>query len=801
MVRLVKYPGAFLAVGCLLLSGFQGQSPTGAKPVSKKRPVDYVNGLVGTAPLDRADLIGYNPPPGEELYTGFVSPGAALPHSSTDLSPVNKDFDTSLGHGVSHAYTYVRKTMLGFSNSSVPGLTVMPVVGDWTVPPDRGTNASVYSKEKEKSSPGYYTVYFPDHKIKIELTAATWTGFYRFTFPKTDRGTILLDLGRGASDLEIFGDRVVRGKIVRAMRGEEGAAGRTTYFVADFSKPFKSFGTFHVVQNEPSGTASGRSRSLLGRDVVDRGSRTASGDYAGCYLNYATSDGEQVLIKVSSGDSFEAAERKLQAESKGWDFDGMRKQAEEAWSKKLNQIEIKGGTEKERTLFYSIFYHVFASPRLVARKGERFIGLDGKERVAEYDRYGTVPFWDTGRNQIPLLTLLEPDVKLDILRSQLDMAKESGYMHTAFSGDHAVLMYLGDWQRGLKFDWEGAYEILRKNAMDPKGPRSHGYGSTAGTGLSDYLKQGWIPDILVDNPHPPKYAGTGNGGVARTLEYSWDDYCLATYAKKLGREDDYEMFLKRAANYRNVFDPSVGFMRGKTADGNWISPFDPEEPFSRFMYVESTGWGTLWLVPHDVKGLMDLLGGREKFLQKLDQFFTTPWKPTLGMQRDDTGMIGQYFQGDQPDQQVAYYYDWAGQPWKTQELTRKILKLMYGSDKYGLAFPGMDDQGSGSAWYVLNAMGFYTVDPARPEYIIGSPTFDEVTIHMGDGKDFVIIANNNSSKNIYIQSATLNGQPLNKPWFSHSDIANGGKLVFEMGPLPNKQWGSAADAAPPSMSR
>jgi predicted alpha-1,2-mannosidase len=400
-----------------------------------------------------------------------------------------------------------------------------------------------------------------------------------------------------------------------------------------------------------------------------------------------------------------------------------------------------------------------------------------------------VPFWDTGRNQIVLLTLLEPEVKLDILRSQLDQAREHGYMGTSFHGDNAVFMYLGDWERGLKFDYAGVYEYLRRNAMDPNGPRGY---------LAEYMKNGWISDVIPKgNPSPP-YAG-GKAGAATTLEYSWDDHAMALYAKKLGREDDYEMFLKRAHNYENVFDPSVGFIRGKTEDGKWISPFDPKEPYYNFMMKEASGWSTLWLVPHDVQGLINLLGGREKFDARLDEFFSTPYT-AKGICRDCTGVIGQYVQGNQPDQQAAYYYNWGGQPWKTQKLAREILALMYGSDKYGLAFPGMDDQGSTASWYVMSALGFYPVDPSSPNYIMGSPVFDEATIHMGSGRDFTIVARNNSAKNIYIQSATLNGKPWNKPWFSHTDIAGGGKLVLTMGPVPNKSWGSAGDAAPPSMT-
>jgi predicted alpha-1,2-mannosidase len=362
-------------------------------------------------------------------------------------------------------------------------------------------------------------------------------------------------------------------------------------------------------------------------------------------------------------------------------------------------------------------------------------------------------------------------------------------MGTSFHGDNAVFMYLGDWERGLNFDWAATYDYLRKNAMDTNGPRGY---------LAEYMQKGWISDVIPgSNPSPP-YAG-GKAGAATTLEYSWDDYALALYAHKLGKEDDYQMFLKRAHNYQNVFDSSVGFMRGKTEDGKWISPFDPREPYYNFMMKEASGWSTVWLVPHDVQGLINLLGGRDKFSAKLDEFFSTPYS-AKGICRDCTGMIGQYVQGNQPDQQAAYYYDWSGQPWKTQELTRRILREMYGSDRYGLAFPGMDDQGSTSSWYVMSAMGFYTVDPSSPNYILGSPIFDKVTIHMGGGKDLVIAAQNNSEKNKYIQSAMLNGKPWMKTWFSHADIANGGKLVLEMGPLPNKGWGSKPDAAPPSMS-
>ncbi|HEX4137857.1 MAG TPA: GH92 family glycosyl hydrolase [Bryobacteraceae bacterium] len=765
--RSIQWAGIAMLTACCVHAAARAQN---GGP-SAKTPVEYANGLVGTAPLDKQNLIGNAPPPGEQLYSGFTIPAAMLPHSSTEVGPINANLDVNYPAGVRAPYFYLNRMIYGFSSGPDDSPTVMPVVGNWTVPPERG--ASVYDKAREKSSPGYYSVYLDDFHTLAEMSATTWTGIFRFTFPQTEKANVLLDMGRDGGDIEVVDDHTVRGQ-----------SHRGRYFVAEFSRPFTESGVFKQIP--PQGP---NDYSMIGYDDVEPGARTVSGNFAGAYLRFTTTQGEQVLVKVATGLSYAMAEERLRTEDPGWDFDQVRRQAEETWAKKLDLIDVKGGTEKEKMLFYSCLYHSFASPRLLARKGEEFMGHGGKIEQATYDRYNQVPFWDTGRNQIVLLTLLEPAVKLDILQSQLDMARESGYMGTSFHGDNAVFMYLGDWERGLKFDYAGVYEYLRKNATDPNGPRGY---------LAEYMKNGWISDVIPrGNPSPP-YAG-GKAGAATTLEYSWDDHALALYAKKLGKEDDYEMFLKRAHNYQNVFDPSVGFMRGRTADGKWISPFDPKEPYYNFMMKEASGWSTLWLVPHDVQGLMNLLGGREKFDAKLDEFFSTPYT-AKGICRDCTGVIGQYVQGNQPDQQAAYYYDWGGQPWKTQKLAREILALMYGSDRYGLAFPGMDDQGSTSSWYVMSALGFYPVDPSSPDYIMGSPIFDEATIHMGDGHDFTIVAKNNSTKNIYIQSATMNGKPWNKPWFSHSDIADGAKLVLTMGPEPNKSWGSAVDAAPPSMS-
>ena len=747
----------------------------GKQEASFKSPVDCVNVLFGTSALDDPQLLGNVPPPGEEMYTGMTIPGASMPHG-IDISPVNKDISLSYPHGNLYAYIYPRRTMLGFS-TMVNDMLVMPLVGDWTTPPDRIRYASSYSKESEKSEPGQYSVYFPDHKIKVDLTATALTGMFRITFPKTDRATILLDLGPlASSSIEVVGDRTLRGK----------SSDSKSCFIFEFSKPFESFGTFKRIPSAPG--MIGYGWSLLGADVVTPEKRSESGSFAGCYLNYRTNESEVILAKIAAGSSYEQAERSMQQENPSWSFEQTRGAASAAWSQVLNKIEVKGGTEKQRRIFYSCLYHAFASPTMVAHKGSEYLGLDKKLHIAEYDRYDEVPYWDTGRNQVVLLTLLEPERKENILRSQLDRAAESGWMETSFHGDHAVAMFLGDWERDLHFDYEGVYKYLYKNATDPGGPREK---------LAEYLKKGWIHDLKCDHPNPPYEEG--NAGVSKTLEYCYDDYCLSLYAAKLGKDSDARMFAQRAKNYRNVWDASLGFMRGRSEDGAWLAPFDPEQPYYSYMFKEASSWQMSWFVPHDVKALIELMGGRQAFIAKLDTFFTLPYQPKA-IARDITGMIGQYCHGNEPDHQVPFYYNWAGEPWKTQELVRKILHLMYGSDRDGLGLAGMDDQGENCSWYVMNAMGFYTVDPARAEYIIGSPIFDEVTIHMGNGKDFTIVAMNNSETNLYIQSAELNGEPLERPWFTHAAIANGGRLVLKMGPKPNKSWGSSAEAAPHSMS-
>ncbi len=749
-------------------------------PTIAKAPIDEANPLVGTAPLDRPELIGNAPPPGEPVYSGITSAGARLPHSATEAAPVNVNLDLSYPNGVPAPYNYPNPTMIGFTGGGGPSYggraqpMIMPVVGDWTVPP--AYSQAYYDKNREIASPGYYSVFLNTFHTQVELTATRSASLMQFTYPASERSSLIVNLRRAGGEVEVVGDHTVRG-----IAQEDSDRERGRYFVAEFSRPFARFGTFRGLTDRPGWG--------IGDADVEAGRRTVSGAFAGSYLTFATRQGDKVLMRIAHGTSYADAAARLHAELPNWNFDAVHQAARGSWTALLDKVQVTGGTAKQRMLFYSTLFQSFGSPRLVAAKGETFTDRNGKLRTASYDRYGPVPFWDTGRNQIVLLQLMEPAVIQDVMRSELDMARERGYMNTSFHGDNAVFLYLGAWKRGIAFDYPAVYEYLRRNATDPKGPRGY---------LAEYQRQGWISDeVPAGNPSPP-YAG-GKAGAATTLEYAWDDAAMAEYAERLGKIDDARLFRARAANYRNVFDKSIGFVRGRTADGKWIAPFDPQEPYYNFMMKEASGWSTLWLVPQDVAGLETLLGGRARFNAKLDRFFATPYNPK-GICRDCTGMVGQYVQGNQPDQHAAYLYAWSGQPWKTQALTRRILDTLYGSDFSGYGYPGMDDQGATSSWYTMSAMGFYPVDPSSDVYVLGSPLFDRVRLALGNGKTFEIVARGNSPTNVYIQSATLNGRPWTQPWFRHADIANGATLELVMGAKPNPAWGSAPGDAPPSLS-
>jgi predicted alpha-1,2-mannosidase len=748
---------------------------------AKTGPASYVNPFVGTD------------------YHGHTFPGAALPGGMVQLGP-----DTDIkGWDWCSGYHYSDGSVMGFSHLHRSGMgagdwgdiLLMPTTGDLKVEPGSKENPdegyrSRFSHQEEWASPGYYAVNLKDYGIKAELTVSERVGFHKYTFPKSDAAHILIDMGHGigsrctgaeikiVSDTEIAGHRSSMGFV----------KGKDVYFYARFNKPFRSFGTWN------------------GKDIKD-GSKEDSGIQCGAYVDYSTSENETIEVKVGiSYTSVGQAKLNLDTEIKDWNFDRVKEAAAETWNKALSKIDIQANkadgeeySKHKLTTFYTALYHSLLFPAAFSDVDGKYMGLDHQVHTAKGFTYlSDFSLWDTFRAEMPLLTLVDPQRINNTINTWIAQYEQGGWMPTPqqfgnsytndMIGDHPVDVIADAWAKGIRnYDLKIAYEAVRKNAMEtpPADSRSHGR-----IGLEYYLKYNYLPYNKVRE------------SVSRTLEYAYDDWCVAQLAKALGKTDDYELFMKRAENYKNVMDKSTGFARPKDADGKWLTPFDPTfigHGDDRH-YTEANAWQYTWFVPQDVQGLITIEGGRKRFVEKLDSLFaiSSAIKETVS---DATGLIGQYAHGNEPSHHTAYLFNYAGAPWKTQNMVRRVMDELYSDGPAGLC--GNEDMGQMSAWYVLSVMGFYPVAPGQNVWVIGSPEFSKVTVHLdpafGNAKEFVVEAKNNSKDNKFIQSATLNGQPLNKPWFSEDVIKKGGTISFEMGTEPNKTWGSAPEDAPPSL--
>ena len=546
------------------------------------------------------------------------------------------------------------------------------------------------------------------------------------------------------------------------------------YFAAAFSRPFQ------------------RSVQLADTTVIP--SKDENPDQidmkSAAQFFYQTEKGEQLVVKVGiSSASREGAIAALD-EAPSWDFDAYRNAAKEAWEKSLSVIDVEGGNDSLKTIFYTALYHTQVAPVIFSDANNQYKGVDGKVHSAKgYTKYGIFSLWDTFRAANPLFTLTQPDKINDMIRSLLSHYREYGLLPVwallgnetnTMTGYHAIPVITDAYLKGYRdYDAEEAFEAMKKSAMQD-------------IRATDFLREyDYIP-----------YDKAGQS-VTRTLEYAYDDWCIAQMAQALGKTDDYEYFMKRAANYRNLFDPSTGFMRAKLSDGSWKSPFDPKyssHDFSTAEYTEGNAWQHSWFVPHDVQGMIDLHGGNEAFVAKMDQLFTEASDITGDfVSADISGLIGQYAHGNEPSHHIAYLYNYAGAPWKTQETVRNIMKTQYTAQPEGLC--GNEDCGQMSAWYVFSAMGLYPVNPAEGIYVIGSPLFETATFNLSAGKFFTIEAPRVSDQNMYIQSAQLNGKPLDRTYITHQEIMQGGILTLEMGHQPNKTWGTSPEAAPPSLTK
>lgn len=718
---------------------------------------------------------------GPGKYTGYVDPfigtgahghtypGVSLPFGMVQLSP-----DTRLtGWDGCSGYHYSDDIVYGFSHTHLSGtgisdygdILLMPTVGDVVVNNGADGNpgySSIFSHSREEASPGYYGVHLEDYGIDVELTATLRAGLHRYTFPRTQSANVILDLTHRDQVIESAIRFTDDYRIEGYRRSRQWARDQRVYFVIEFSRPFSSFG-------------------MVVDDEVIEGAGNASGTNLKAYVSFKTERKERVLAKVGiSAVSIEGASKNLDAEMPGWDFDMVRVEAERAWNSELGRIEVKGGTRSQRTVFYTALYHSFLSPNLYMDVDGRYRGRDMEvHQTGDYINYTVFSLWDTFRAAHPLFTILQQRRTVDFIKTFLAQYEQGGLLPVwelaanetgTMIGYHSVSVIADAWLKGIGgYDIEKAFEAMKASAE-----QDH-------EGLGPYREYGYIPGTEESE------------SVSKTLEYAYDDWCIAQVAKELGRMDDYSHYIRRAQYYMNIYDESSGFMRPKL-NGLWLDPFDPREV--NFHFTEANSWQYSFFVPHDVEGLMDLMGGRDAFTKKIDDLFTADSRTTGRNQSDITGLIGQYAHGNEPSHHMAYLYNFAGQPWQTQKRVREILDRLYSDRPEGLS--GNEDCGQMSAWYVLSAAGFYPVCPGRPEYVIGTPLFPEVTIHLENGEEFVIRAENISGGNCYIQSATLNGTRYMRSYLEHEKIMQGGELVFRMDDAPNLEWGNGEDDLPQS---
>lgn len=741
--------------------------------------VSHLNNVASSA-QDEPDIISYTKYVDPFIGTGghgHTFPGATVPFGMVQLSPDTgiEGWDWCSGYHVSDS------SIMGFSHTHLSGtgggdygdILLMPTVGEVQTEPGSKANPdegyrSRFEHVKEQALPGYYSVFLEDYKVTAELTATTRVGVHRYTFPESKDAHIILDLKHGISDtaretwFKVNGDN----EIVGLRRSSGWARDQYVYFVAQFSKPFKS------VQGVENG-------------VIKENPTEVKGNGVKAVINYDTKLDEEVIVKVAiSAVSVDGARKNLEAEVKDFDFEGIKKQADATWNEKLAKIEVEGGDQVQRTIFYTSLYHTMMAPNTFMDVDHSYRGMDHKIHKAEgFTNYTLFSLWDTFRATHPLYTFIAPKANNDFIKSMLAKYEQSGQLPVwelsanetgTMIGFHSAPVIVDAMLKGqTDFDEELAYEALVAAAEDPR------------RGLNWFNEEGYIPVEKEAN------------AVSKHVEYAYDMWTVAQVAKRLGKDDDYKKYINRALNYKLLFDEETGFIRGKDLYGEWTTPFDPMKIslLGAGDYTEGNAWHYNFFAPQDVNGLIELHGGEEGFVAKVDEMFVQEAVNDNHMAHDVTGLIGQYAQGNEPSHHAIYLYNYAGQPWKTQERIRQVMDEMYTAERDGLS--GNEDCGQMSAWYVFSSMGFYPVNPANGEYIIGSPIFSKVTMHLDNGNDFVIESNNNEINNVFIQGATLNGTSYGKSFITHEEIEKGGTLFFEMG-AEKSNWGEAVEDRPVS---
>ena len=741
----------------------------------EKQPVDYVDPFAGTS-----------------SSRWMLFPGSTLPFGMVKLSPDNTD-DWLMDAG--YEYSIESISGFGFIHSWKMGsILTMPTTGKVKIKPGLKNNPdegyrSRYSHNNEKASPGYYSVYLEDYDIKAELTTTTRTGFQRYTFPKTDDAHILFDLEVPEEDrstiIEASIKKISDSEIAGFVKRKEAWNEYTLHFVARFSKPFNSM------------------TGWKGEEIITDINEISTGENIdiGALVNFSTQDEQIVLMKT--GISFVSIEQarlnlEMEADKYGWNFDLCHQDARHTWNELLQKITVEGGTEIDKIKFYTNMYRAYSARTIFSDANGKYIDMcENVQQLKNPDSpvYGCDAFWNTFWNLNQLWSLLTPDITNKWVNSLLEIYDRGGWLPKGPGGieyssvmvaSHEIPFIVGAYHKGIRnYDIDKAYRAIKEIQVNPG--KGHECGGSVGNhNLKSYMEMGFV--------------SSDEGHVSNTLEYAYDDWCVAQMAKSLGNNDDYKYFMSRSQYYKNVFDPSTGYFRPKHTGGPWLKHFVPvveavgkEDNFGGKDYVEGNAWQYSFFVPQDVKGLTNLIG-LDEFNKRLDD----------GFELSKPNYVSQFVNhSNQPNMQAAWLFNYSGKPWLTQKWVREILDNYYGTGPVN-GFPGDEDQGQMGAWFVMSAMGLFEMDGgalANPVYELASPLFEKIIIQLDDkyysGKEFVILAKNSSKSNKYIQSATLNGKSLNKFWFDHSELIKGGELVLEMGPVPNKKW--AADSPVPQI--
>ncbi|MBU1098728.1 MAG: GH92 family glycosyl hydrolase [Bacteroidetes bacterium] len=727
---------------------------------SQQNLIEYVDPFIGTS------------------EHGHTYPGAVLPFGMVQLSPDTgvEDWDWCSGYHSSDS------SIMGFSHTHLSGtgcadlgdILLMPVTGAVKFEPGSKNNPdegyrSRFSHSKECAEPGYYSVELDDYDISAELTATERVGLHKYTYNKSNNAAIIIDLAHGIGDgnKESFLKIINNNKIVGYRFSKGWAKDQKIFFTAEFSRPIIEH-MFNL-----NGTSDNKFNEIKGERVK-------------ASLKFDLDETNILIVKVAiSHVDIKGANENMNKELPGWNFEEIRNSAKMKWNDELNKIIVEGGSEEQRKIFYTALYHTMIVPNIFEDVDGRYRGMDGQIYTSEdHTHYSVFSLWDTFRSTHPLYTLIDQKRTNDFIKSlyhksiqqnNLPVWELLGNETGTMIGYHSVPVIVDAFMKNIvDYDVKALYNEIKNTSM-----KDH-------LGLDYYKKLRYIPMDKEED------------ASSKTLEYAYDDWCIAQMAKVLGEMDDYKYYLNRASNYRNVFDNKTKFSRGRYSDGRWKTNFIPEEPFplGSGEFTEGSSWQYTWFVPQDIFTLINLMGGDNSFSIKLDSLFIASSNSNFQMPSDVTGLIGQYAHGNEPSHHVSYLYNYSGKAYKTQEKVRQILDEMYTDKRDGLC--GNEDCGQMSSWYIFSSIGFYPVTPGSNEYVFGSPIFDKVTINFENGNKFVLNTKNNSKKNKYLKRIQLNDTEYNKLYLRHEELIKGGEITFEMSDTPNYKLGLKMEDRPNS---